>query len=766
MPDWISRAFGGASVKETPRRVEGITAAGAVVVRDERGRAKAEIPGASTKAETLSSDPLAIYKPDGAKHVSAAKALGNFSGWSYPAVNAIAREIGHIQWRLYQIKGKDHVELDDHELLDLLDGVNEFQTGIELRYVTAAHLELTGNAYWLLLGKDGGPVKSEDEKPQSIHVLSPGRIRVKVNKQSFPYKLEAYEYTQDGVIYRFQTFQVLQLRYPDPLDPFVGIGVPQAIPVWIDSDNYLMEYNRKFFLNGAALGLFIATQTNVEGTLERIKAGMKNEYAGVENSHKIPVMPKGVEIKSVGATNKDMDFANLADVTRDRILAAYGVSKTILGTAESDTNRSTAETADYVFSKRTIRPKLLMILSFLNERLVPLYGDDLYLTFIDPVPEDKAARTTEMQAAVANAPVMSVNEARKNFMGLGPVEGGDKVMVPAALTELGSTETPDGESAAPQLVRTVDGRFAKGMRVRKGGKTVFSASRSLRAELTDAFARKLEGSEELFSTKSVRDLTKAEYMEHYKRFEARTNVARTELAQAFRDVNRRQRAEVEERLPDAAGVSKALGDLFDLTKWIGITVDLATPVLEALTKDEAAAAFSMIGVNASDILAKPDAAKTLSDGIEKMARSYNETTLAKLKDTLSDKLSQPQGTSLQELTDAVSDVYDFADERRAGLIAKTEAFRAANWANKEAWQQSGVVKTLVWYTAEDATVCEFCAGMDGTEIDVTDNFFDEGDTVLGVDGGSMDADYGDIGGPPLHPDCRCYMRPGEISVDE
>jgi hypothetical protein len=23
----------------------------------------------------------------------------------------------------------------------------------------------------------------------------------------------------------------------------------------------------------------------------------------------------------------------------------------------------------------------------------------------------------------------------------------------------------------------------------------------------------------------------------------------------------------------------------------------------------------------------------------------------------------------------------------------------------------------------------------------------------------MNADYGDIGGPPLHPDCRCYLRP-------
>jgi hypothetical protein len=62
-------------------------------------------------------------------------------------------------------------------------------------------------------------------------------------------------------------------------------------------------------------------------------------------------------------THKDMDFSNLADATRDRILAGFRVSKTILSTAESDTNRATAETADYVFSKRTIKPKMELIVA-------------------------------------------------------------------------------------------------------------------------------------------------------------------------------------------------------------------------------------------------------------------------------------------------------------------------------------------------------------------------------------------------------------------
>ena len=113
-----------------------------------------------------------------------------------------------------------------------------------------------------------------------------------------------------------------------------------------------------------------------------------------------PVLPKGAKLEHTGITHKDMDFSTLTDATRDRILAGFRVSKTILGTAESDTNRATAETADYVFSKRTIKPKMLLIVSYLNEFLVARYGEDLYLTFIDPVPRTKPLAPTRCSQAV------------------------------------------------------------------------------------------------------------------------------------------------------------------------------------------------------------------------------------------------------------------------------------------------------------------------------------------------------------------------------
>jgi HK97 family phage portal protein len=749
----------------TPNRFVGTTTQGAVVLEDRRGTRKAEIPNVDTKSSVLGNDPLAIYKPDGAKPIDAGRAMANFNGWTYAAVNAIAMEAVGIQLRLYQVKGKDHKELDDHPLLDILDFPNPNMIGLELKYTLMAHLELTGNFFGLLDG-----VRDENTPPRAIYPLNPGSVGVRLNKDSFPYKIDHYEYTFDGKKYTFKPHQILHIRYPDPQDPFVGIGFPQTIPTWIDSDNYAMEYNRKYFINGAQVGLYIQTETNVEGNIDRIRKSWKNRQAGVENAHETPVLPKGVELKHTGVTHKDMDFGNLADSTRDRILAGARVSKTILGTAESDTNRATAETADYVFSKRTMKPKMQLVVAYLNALLAPRYGDDLYLTFIDPTPEDKEFRTKEMQASVGNAPIMTQNEARRTYLGLGPVEGGDQLLVPNTMTPAGTTDKPEGEDVAPNLAKTAEGWNAKAIRVRTGGKAAHSTAAQMRKALTEKFAEKLDAAT-AYQFKSITELTHSEYMEHWKRFDARSQQAEGELRRIFHGINAKQKAEVLERLPKLTGVKKtaakkALADLFDAKEWIGITIDLVSPILIQLSKDEAAAAFAMVGARQQDILADEAMRDALDRGISKMAHSYNETTLAQLKDKLTEKLTQPEGTNLQELTETVDGVYSFADERRAGMIAQTETYRAANFANKEAWRQSGVVKTVQWYTAEDEKVCAFCAGMEEKGAQPIDsNFLDLGESFE-AGGKIFTADYDDVAAPPLHPLCRCYVRPSETSLDE
>jgi hypothetical protein len=124
MPNFLREAVDLFRRKDTVpvNTFEGFQSNGAIVPRDRRGTLKAEIPGISEKSETLGNDPLAIYKPSGAKQVDAAKAMANFTGWTLAVVDAIASEVANIQLRLCS------------------NGVNEHMTGPELKYVTMAHL--------------------------------------------------------------------------------------------------------------------------------------------------------------------------------------------------------------------------------------------------------------------------------------------------------------------------------------------------------------------------------------------------------------------------------------------------------------------------------------------------------------------------------------------------------------------------------------------------------------------------------------------------
>jgi len=167
----------------------------------------------------------------------------------------------------------------------------------------------------------------------------------------------------------------------------------------------------------------------------------------------------------------------------------------------------------------------------------------------------------------------------------------------------------------------------------------------------------------------------------------------------------------------------------------------------------------------AEISADKNLRAAIEIAVERFSNVYDPRVLQQLKIVLSNKLTQASGTSLRELTNAVQNISVFGNREQAELVAKTISFHASNLANKRAWQQSGVVKTIKWWTAEDGQVCEFCGALDGMVIRVSDNFVDKGAVLRGKNGGKAIIES-DIETPPLHDGCRCYCRPEIVSLDD
>ncbi len=728
----------------------------------------------------IANDPVAIYKPTGSKTIDATKAMNSNFGWVYACVKAISDEMSGIEYRLFEINSKgEHTEVTEHEVLDLLDGVNERQTGPEFKKTLAAHLELTGNAYIVLMGKKD-KVQTFEEQPMAMYLLNPGATKVMLDKTTFPYQVREYVMKDDNRTYRFAPHQIVHLKYPDPSNPFDGMGTVDGIAEWIDNDNYAMEFNRNFFKNGARLSGFFKTDYATVEQAMRLKISFDEQFAGVKNAYKTMIMPKGVEFTPAQASSKDMDFNSLLEMTADRIRAGFRVSKTILGAAESETNRATAETADYVFAKRTIKPKMEMIVSYLNEFLIPRYGDNLYLSFNDPVQDDKTSKSAEMSKAVAGRQVMTQNEAREEYMGLGPVDDPEADMLSFA------PPSPSGEVAPPDNTKSKKGKSVKVTRAerlapkaskfvrysthgkRKAVKTQFSRNRDIRKEMAKGLAEGIKSFLEGVNKKSVADMSDDEYIAAiYIHQKSRMDDFVPLLHEKLKELNKKQEKEVLKNLSKAIKefliVSRkeiTPSKLFNMDEWINLSIDLLTPLMTDFYSKEAESALRNIGGKPTDILTINTAKHAIDKRIALLAESYNKTIL----DTLTSKLNEglTAGDSLAELTAKVSDVYAWSEEYQAARVAKTETVAISNMANKEAWKAAGTVKSVKWYTSEKENVCPSCMAMKGKEIPIDENFYNKGDIIDGTDG-MVTADYSAIGGPPLHPNCGCFIRPASFS---
>ena len=122
-----------------------------------------------------------------------------------------------------------------------------------------------------------------------------------------------------------------------------------------------------------------------------------------------------------------------------------------------------------------------------------------------------------------------------------------------------------------------------------------------------------------------------------------------------------------------------------------------------------------------------------------LAESMSETTRDDVKEAIAASLEGE--FTREETVKAIR--FAVGSKERAELIARTETMTAANEGQRQGWKQAvkkGLLSTRarrVWIATEDRRICPQCDGLDGKTAD-------------------MDGDYpGGIGGPPVHPNCRC-----------
>lgn len=690
-------------------------------------------------------------------------------GWVYSCVKAISQEFANIELTLNRRKTQDKfMTMEKHPVLDLLYNVNPLYTSYLLYEATQAYIELTGECFWWLAGST-----KQGYNAKEIWILRPDWVTIEDSKDKL---IESYSYGPPGWTDRkikIPFEQVIHFKDFNPVNPYRGHGVVKAAAIAIDTDEYAARYNRQFFYNDASPGGVIATENILQDDdYTRIRNEWEDVHKGSENSWKVAILEAGLTWQEVGLKQRDMQFIEGRKASRDEILAMFQVPKPILGVSD-DVNRASAREARAVFLENVIEPKMRRFVSFLNEFLLPKYGDKkLFFDFVSPVPADQTVIQKNIELGMQHK-FMTKNEARE-LLGMDQIEGGDELpeeepvnQDPNASVD-GSDNPEDDQNKPTKSVKYKPTTPKFNVRVRPVNETeekIEKLQENIGKSAQDLVylmvSQKTPGKPEGDEPKD--DSREINWKAVMKRTDPRENGFRNKI----NDLMLQQRDKVLGRLDsgvDKKSVSKVkatVNDISDLDADNSVWLEVVVPQLKAMIEAEGIMQIQQLVQNAVFYMATKEVQNYLKDEGVRFIKAVNDETAELIRSQLIEGVDK--GESIAKLRERISKVYEDATGYRSERIARTEVLRASNFATLEAYKQSGVVEAKEWLTAHDERVCPWCGPMDGKRLALGDDYFQEGDVVVGKNdkGKTVRLTIGlsNVSVPPLHPNCRCTVIP-------
>lgn len=332
------------------------------------------------------------------------RAMGT-NGMLFSIVDRIITSYSQVEWHLYRTAKSGHPEdreeVTSHAALDLWNQPNPFMTGDAFRETTQQHEELVGEQWWVAAKHERFDI------PVELWPVRPDRMNPVPDPETF---LSGYEYTSPGgQIVPLGLDEVFFLRRPNPIDPYRGWGAVQTILTDLDASRYSREWNAIFFRNGAEPGGILEVDRRLEDDeFDEHRERWNEQHRGVSNAHRVALLENGIKWVDRKYTARDMQFAELANISDEKIRGAFGFPKPMTG-AVDDINRSNAEAGEVVFARWLILTRLRRTRAIVNRQLLPMYGrlgQGLEFDFDNPVPADLEAEAAQLTSRANAAAVL------------------------------------------------------------------------------------------------------------------------------------------------------------------------------------------------------------------------------------------------------------------------------------------------------------------------------------------------------------------------
>ncbi len=352
--------------------------------------------------------------------------------WVFRAIDAIAGNQAKLPIILREgntSSGK--IVENDSNLLNVLNSVSNMgESSFAFRYRLSSQLLMSTRGVFIEI------IRNNAGEVASLHLLPPQDTAPIPHPTKF---VSGYEVDMpDGNKKVLKPEDVLWVRRPHPLDPYRSITPMEASGVAIEIEQLAKLYNRNFLINDGRPGGLLVLRGEIE---DDDREELTSRFRGnIRSTGSVSVIASedGADFVDLGSNPRDIAYQQMRAVTKEEILAAFGVPESVIGNASGRTFSNAAEEGK-VFWQETMSPHLEMI-----SRSFDQLDDTYYVDFDTGKVPILILSKQESESYLMNefsSGLISANEYRKGT-GREPVvsELSDALLANPSLTPIGNTE--------------------------------------------------------------------------------------------------------------------------------------------------------------------------------------------------------------------------------------------------------------------------------------------------------------------------------------
>jgi HK97 family phage portal protein len=356
------------------------------------------------------------------------------------AVQIIAESVAQIPWCLYEGKGDDRTEIEEHAFLDLMQSPNPSQDWQSLIAALVSNYKISGNLYC---------ERTEETKIERMELYAhrPDRISIVPSEDGL---IAAYKYRAGGQERDFdmdldkQKRPLLHLKTFNPTNDWYGLSPLDPCAWAIDISNASAKWNMSILNNaGAPSGalMYVGGENKNERMgpehYQQTLDMLRGDIQGSANAGRPMLLEGGFDWKPFGFNPEQMEYVEGANHANRQIAFCLGVPPQLLG-IPGDNTYSNYQEARQAFYQESVIPLAKMLVRAFNQWFAKSLGKGVYLECnIDDLDALSEVRK-ETWERIEKSEQLTINEKR-DAMGYEAVDGGDELYVNAGKIPLSMT---------------------------------------------------------------------------------------------------------------------------------------------------------------------------------------------------------------------------------------------------------------------------------------------------------------------------------------